>query len=120
MFAELLARSSFSFLRGASQPEEMMSRAKELGLESVALCDKNGLYGSVRAFARAKEIGVRLIVGAEVDLATPGSVVERSSAWRPSAADPTAPDAPSVALLAESHAGYTNLCRLLTRAHAGL
>jgi error-prone DNA polymerase len=120
VFAELLARSSFSFLRGASQPEEMMSRAKELGHESMALCDQNGLYGAVRAFARAKEIGSRLIVGAELDLAVPGSAVERSDAWRPSKADPTASDGPSVALLAESHAGYTNLCRLLTRSHAGL
>jgi error-prone DNA polymerase len=120
VFAELLGRSSFSFLRGASQPEEMMSRAKELGLESMALCDQNGLYGSVRAFARAKEIETRLIVGAELDLAIPGAVVERSDAWRASKADPVAVDVPSVALLAENHAGYTNLCRLLTRAHAGL
>jgi error-prone DNA polymerase len=120
VFAELLARSSFSFLRGASQPEEMMSRAKELGHESMALCDQNGLYGAVRAFARAKEIGSRLIVGAELDLAVPGCAVERSDAWRPSKADPSAVDVPSVALLAEDHAGYTNLCRLLTRAHAGL
>jgi error-prone DNA polymerase len=120
VFAELLARSSFSFLRGASQPEEMMSRAKELGLESMALCDQNGLYGAVRAFARAKEIGARLIVGAELDLAIPGTAVERSDAWRAKKADPTATDGPSVALLVENHAGYTNLCRLLTRAHAGL
>lgn len=120
VFAELLAQSSFSFLRGASQPEEMMSRAKELGLDAIALCDQNGLYGAVRAFARAKEIGGRLIVGAELDLAIPGCTVERSDAWRASSADPSASDLPSVALLAEDHAGYTNLCRLLTKAHAGL
>jgi error-prone DNA polymerase len=98
----------------------MMFRAKELGHESMALCDQNGLYGAVRAYARAKEIGTRLIVGAELDLAIPGTVVERSDAWRSSKADPAAVDVPSVALLAEDHAGYTNLCRLLTRAHAGL
>src|SRR5262245_43569708 len=98
----------------------MMSRAKELVLAAVALRDPNGLYGSVRAFARAKEIGVRLIVGAEMDLAVPGEDVERSDAWRASKPDPADLDPPSVALLCENHDGYTNLCRLLTRAHAGL
>src|SRR5437870_3717971 len=98
----------------------MMSRADELGLDAIAICDRNGLYGVVRAYARAKEIGGRLIVGAELDLAIPGCPVERSDAWRASEADPSAPDAPSVALLVENHAGYTNLCRLLTQAHAGL
>ena len=48
-FVELLARSSFSFLRGASQREEMVSRAKEIGLEAIGLCDRDGLYGSALA-----------------------------------------------------------------------
>lgn len=103
MFAELLGRSCFSFLRGASHPEEMVSRAHELGLHSFALCDRDGLYGSVRAFTRARDIGQRVIVGAELSLA-------------PSSADAAEPAV--VALLVENHAGYSNLCRLLTRAHA--
>lgn len=89
-------------------------------MDALALCDQNGIYGVVRAYARAKEIGSRLIVGAEMDLAPPGCAIERSDAWRESRADPSAPDVPSVALLAENHAGYTNLCRLLTQAHSGL
>jgi error-prone DNA polymerase len=129
-FAELLARSSFSFLRGASQPEEMVSRAKELGQSALGLCDRDGLYGVVRAFARARETEQRLIVGAELSLAPPGTVVERSDSWQRAArsepdgveasSSDALHDAPTVALLALDHTGYTNLCRLLTRAHAGL
>jgi error-prone DNA polymerase len=48
-FVELLARSAFSFLRGASRPEEMVEAAKALELEAVALVDRDGLYGSARA-----------------------------------------------------------------------
>ena len=56
VFAELLARSSFSFLRGASHPEEMVCSAKELGLDAIALCDRDGLYGSVRALRASREL----------------------------------------------------------------
>ncbi|HEY6562487.1 MAG TPA: error-prone DNA polymerase [Polyangiaceae bacterium] len=108
MFAELLGRSCFSFLRGASHPEEMVSRAQELGLHSLALCDRDGLYGSVRALTRARDIGQRVIVGAELSLAA----VPASSGGR--AFEPAV-----VALLVENHTGYSNLCRLLTRSHAG-
>ena len=68
MFAELLARSCFSFLRGASRPEELVCTAQALGLEALALCDRDGLYGSVRAFSQAREVGQRIIVGAELTL----------------------------------------------------
>jgi len=102
VFAELLARSSFSFLRGASHPEEMVGAAKELGLESIALCDRDGLYGSVRALRAARELEQRVIVGAEL------SVGEHPKQVEP----------PVLALLVETHRGYQNLCRLLTRAHA--
>ena len=107
----------------------------ELGLPAIAICDRDGLYGVVRAFARAREIGLRLIVGAELTLAPTGMLVDRSDAWRASGrsksgalrdgrdGDVTSPllsEAPTVALLAIDHAGYTNLCRLLTHAHSGL
>ncbi|MFC1641457.1 error-prone DNA polymerase [Myxococcota bacterium] len=71
MFAELLARSCFSFLRGASQPEELVQRARELELAAIALCDHDGLYGSVRAWAQARQLGQRLLVGAEITLSVP-------------------------------------------------
>src|SRR5215208_3975955 len=114
MYAELLARSCFSFLRGASHPEEIVERAKELELGAVALCDRDGLYGSVRALVRARETGQRVIVGAELGLATAESV-KRSGSWsRSSAATSLDREPPVVALLVENAVGYGNLCRLLT------
>jgi error-prone DNA polymerase len=97
LFAELCARSSFSFLEGASHPEEIVATAKALGLDAVALCDRDGLYGSVRAHTAAKEQGQRMIVGAELTLEPDGLG--------------------TVALLAVDHEGYGNLCALLTAAH---
>src|SRR5258707_14475518 len=103
MFTELLARSSFSFLRGASHPEEMVARAKELGLGAIALCDRDGLYGSVRALRAGRELAQRVIVGAEL------TVGEHPKGMEP----------PVLALLVETHRGYQNLCRLLTLSHEG-
>ena len=120
MFAELLARSCFSFLRGASHPEEIVERAKELGLGAVALCDRDGLYGSVRALVRAREVGQRVIVGAELGLATADTPRRRGSWSRSSASPALEREPPVVALLVENSVGYRNLCRLLTHAHADL
>jgi error-prone DNA polymerase len=100
-FTELLARTSFSFLRGASHPEEMVARAAELGLSALAICDRDGLYGSVRALRASQEIEQRVIVGAEL------TVGEHPKEIEP----------PVLALLVETHFGYQNLCRLLTLAH---
>ena len=95
-FAELCARSSFSFLEGASHPQELVAAARELGLTALALCDRDGIYGSVRAHTAARELGQKVIVGAELTVEPEGSV----------------------ALLAVDHDGYENLCGLLTAAHA--
>jgi len=65
-FAELAVTTNFSFLRGASHPEELMMQAKALGLEGVGVADRNTLAGVVRAHAAAKEYGVRLAVGARL------------------------------------------------------
>jgi error-prone DNA polymerase len=116
-FIELLARSAFSFLRGASSPEEMVARAKELELEAVALCDRDGLYGSVRAHAAGQELVQRVIVGAELGV---DAASERRGSWRSAKREKAAPELPVVGLLVRDHEGYTNLCRLLTRAHADL
>ncbi len=116
-FIELLARSAFSFLRGASRPEELVERAKELELPAIALCDRDGLYGSVRAHAAGQELEQRVIVGAELGVATG---IERRGSWRTPKREKAAPELPVVALLVRDHEGYTNLCRLLTRAHADL
>jgi error-prone DNA polymerase len=94
---ELHAHSAYSFLDGASLPEELAARAAELGYEALALTDHDGVYGSLEFAHAARAFGVRPITGAEVTL-TDGS---------------------HVTLLVESAQGYGNLCRLLTAAHAG-
>jgi error-prone DNA polymerase len=95
-YVELHAHSAYSFLDGASQPEELAARAAELGYEVLALTDHDGVYGSLEFAHAAKHFGVRPITGAEVTLAG-GS---------------------HATLLVESARGYANLCRLLTAAHA--
>ena len=102
-FAELLGRSCFSFLEGASHPSEMIEKAHALGLSAITIADRDGLYGSVRAYTAGKLQGQRVITGAELTL--------EDDAGRP--AHPG-----SVVLLARDLAGYGNLCGLLTRAHA--
>ncbi|HEY4106971.1 MAG TPA: PHP domain-containing protein, partial [Polyangiaceae bacterium] len=117
MFAELLATSSFSFLRGASHPSELVLRAQELGLSAIAICDRDGLYGSARAFATARENKQRYITGAELTLA---SSLKRRSTRRAKKPAQLELAEPTLALLCETHQGYQNLCRLLTLAHADL
>ncbi|MGA2174520.1 MAG: error-prone DNA polymerase [Verrucomicrobiota bacterium] len=95
MYAELHARSAFSFLRASSPPEQLAAAAAELGLRALALCDRDGLYGAPRFCQAAREHGLRPILGAEV----------------------TMEDGAVLPVLVENRAGYQNLCRLLTRAH---
>lgn len=121
-FAELLGRSCFSFLRGASRPEEMVLQAKELNLQALGLCDRDGLYGTVRAHQQAQESGIPLIVGSEIGLAPVNTRVSRHDdrVLARLTAKPYSDAVPTVVLLAQNARGYQNLCRLLTRAHAGL
>ncbi len=67
-YVELHCHSAYSFLDGASQPEELAARAAELGYEALALTDHDGLYGSLEFAHAAKAFGVRPITGAEVTL----------------------------------------------------
>jgi len=97
LYVELHAHSAYSFLDGASLPEELAARAAELGYRALALTDHDGVYGSLEFAHAAKAFGVRPITGAEVTL----------------------DDGSHVTLLVESALGYANLCRLLTAAHAG-
>src|SRR6266498_1240645 len=95
-FVELHCHSAYSFLDGASHPEELATAAAELGHTALALTDHDGVYGSLEFALAAKAFGVRPITGAEVTLAGGAHVT----------------------LLVENGAGYANLCRLLTAAHA--
>ncbi len=101
-YAELRCRSCFSFLEGASHPEELVARAAELGLAALALSDRNGLQGMVRAHVEAKRLGFPLLVGAELAVADLG---RGRPGW--------------LTLLALDREGYANLCRLITSAHGG-
>jgi error-prone DNA polymerase len=95
-YVELHAHSAYSFLDGASLPEELAARAAELGYDAFALTDHDGVYGSLEFAHAAKQFGVRPITGAEVTL----------------------PGGTHVTLLCETQRGYANLCRILTDAHA--
>ncbi len=68
LYAELQVTSNFSFLRGASHPEELVERAAELGLAGIALTDRNSFAGLVRAHVKARELGVRFLPGVRLDL----------------------------------------------------
>jgi error-prone DNA polymerase len=74
-YAELQITSNFSFLRGGSHPEELVLHAHELGLAALALTDRNTLAGVVRAHGAAKEVGLRFVVGARLDLDPEDSTV---------------------------------------------
>lgn len=91
-YAELQVTTNFSFLRGASHGEELVAQAKALGLAAIAITDRNTLSGVVRAHLAAKEVGLRLIVGARLDLK----------------------DAPSLLCLPRDRAAYGRLSRLLS------
>jgi error-prone DNA polymerase len=93
VYAELHCLSNFSFLRGASRPEELVERAAQLGYAALAITDECSVAGSVRAHVAAKDHGLPLIVGSEFRL----------------------DDGLRCVLLAENRAGYGLLCRLITR-----
>ena len=110
-YAELHAASSFSFLRGSSQPEDLVARAAALGLPAVALLDRNGVSGAPRFYKAAREAGIRALVGAEAVIDRPqASAVSRQREERPMLDDQET----RVHLLVRSRQGYRNLCRLLT------
>jgi error-prone DNA polymerase len=96
MYAELHAHSAFSFLDGASLPDELAAAAAELGYSAFALTDHNGLSGSMELAMAADGLGLKAIHGAEVDL----------------------DDGRHLTLLVDTQQGWRNLCRILTRAHA--
>lgn len=113
-YVELHAASAFSFLDGASLPEDLIAQAADLGLPSLALVDTNGLYGAPRFYKAAKEAGIRPLVGAEVTLSeTPSNPV-------PIKKTQAVPSFPSrLTLLVASRTGYQNLCMLITAGALG-
>lgn len=106
-YVELHCHSGFSFLDGASHPEELVLRAVELGYPALALTDHNGLYGSMEFAQAANRAGIQPITGAEVTLRDCFAGVDEPEHGH------------HVTLLAETPRGYANLSRLLTEAHMG-
>src|SRR5436305_5679493 len=96
MYTEFHCHSAFSFLDGASLPDELVATAVELGYEAVALTDHNSVSGSMEFAVAARGLGLRAIHGAEIDL----------------------DDGRHLTLLVENERGWAGLCRILTRAHA--
>ena len=91
-YAELHCLSNFSFLRGASHPEELVQRAQELGYQALAITDECSLSGVVRAHEAAKNSSLKLIIGSEIQLQ----------------------DGPKIVLLATNREGYAQLSELIT------
>ncbi|MBV9964652.1 MAG: PHP domain-containing protein, partial [Alphaproteobacteria bacterium] len=91
-YAELQVASNFSFLRGASHPDELVVTAAALGHAAIAITDRNSFAGIVRAHHAAKTVGIRLAVGCRIDLR----------------------DGTSLLAFPEDRAAYGRLCRLLT------
>jgi error-prone DNA polymerase len=95
MYCELHCHTYYSFLDGVSSPETLLERAAALGMPALAITDHDGLYGAVAFWRAARALGIRPVIGAELSLAH-GS---------------------HLTLLAETQAGYANLCRLISLGH---
>ena len=93
LYTPLWCKSNFSYLEGASHPEELIEKAKAFGIESIAITDRDGIYGIVKAHAKAREVDVHLIVGAQISIV----------------------DGTVIVLLVENRLGYANLCELITK-----
>src|SRR5579862_6761501 len=122
MYVELHCHSAFSFLDGASLPDELVPRALELGYEAVALTDHNTVSGSMEFAVSARALGLRAIHGAEIDLdreARPGRAGHKAGPDDSRAARAgRESEGRHLTLLVQDERGWSNLCRILTRAHA--
>jgi error-prone DNA polymerase len=91
-YVPLWCKSNYSFLEGASHPEELVEQAHALGLSAIAITDRDGVYGVVRAHSRAKALGIKLIIGSQLTL----------------------DDQSQLVLLAQNRSGYGQLCQLIS------
>ena len=94
LYTPLWCKSNYSFLEGASHPEELVGASHRLGITALALTDRNGVYGIVRAHVKARALGIKLIVGSQITLEDESEIV----------------------LLAQNQKGYARLCRLISKA----
>src|SRR5229473_2040688 len=107
-YVELHCHSNYSFLEGASHPDELVARARDLEMPALAITDRNGFYGAVKFFGAAKRAGIQPIVGTELtidDGTTPPKDRVDYDCW-----------GDRLLLLVEDKLGYTSLCRLISMA----
>jgi error-prone DNA polymerase len=124
-YAELHCHSNFSFLDGASHPEELATEAARLGLDALAITDRDGFYGVVRFAEAAKAVGLPTVFGAEITLTDIAGRVARSEADTQvqiatgMVPDSHAPDPAGTHLvvLADGPTGYARLSRVLSTGH---
>ena len=102
MYVELHTRSAFSFLEGASVPEELIAAGHELQLPALALLDRDGVYGAPRFHLAAKKQNIKAHIGAEISVQLPGTKPQSASSVC------------SIPVLVKTRQGYQNLCRLIT------
>lgn len=99
-YVPLWVKTNYSFLEGASHPHELVERAHQLGLPAIAITDRDGIYGLVRAHVRARELGIPLAIGAQITVGDDPSATSR------------------VLVLARDREGYAALCRLISLGRA--
>jgi error-prone DNA polymerase len=120
-YIELHARSAFSFLEGASVPEELIAAALKLEMPAMALLDRDGVYGSPRFHLAAQKNGIKAHIGAEITVASHQSpVASHKTRLNPETLDigqnhsASSKETFSVPVLVRNRTGYQNLCRLIT------
>src|SRR5687767_15262079 len=106
-FVHLHNHSEYSLLDGLSRVGPMVERAKELGMDAIALTDHGALYGAIRFYKACAEAGIKPIIGCEIYIA-PGSRLDKSAEEK---------DYHHLILLAKDMTGYKNLMKLVSIAH---
>src|SRR6266513_5228002 len=120
MYIELHARSAFSFLEGASLPEDLIATCVNLNMSAMALLDRNGVYGAPRFHMAAKKAGVKAHIGAEVsceEFPISNFQFPIQNSLRPKIGNRKLESGNyfRLPLLVSSRTGYQNLCRLITK-----
>ena len=118
MYVELHSRSAFSFLEGASLPENLIAACARLNMPAMALLDRDGVYGSARFHGAAKKAGIKAHVGTEISCEISEVQIENINTQQPrSISDPQSDICNSfrLPLLVSSRTGYQTLCRLITQ-----
>src|SRR5438132_12502805 len=107
-YVELHCHSNYSFLEGASHPEELVARARDLEMPALAITDRNGFYGAVKLFGAAQRAGIQPVIGTELTI-DDGTTRPKDRVHYDGWAD-------RLLLLAEDKIGYMSLCRLISTA----